>query len=519
MVGTLNCTASPVASKGHLVLRSLAIVMLAVALAVGGCAPPDSQTEDAGNKQQAEKAAKDSASEQKRPDPGPEGGADDDKNGKPTSSEPGEPNDEPEPRPAPPAASPAPEKVLASQYRHVNSGDYRAAYDLFDDRSRSLVSLKRYSAYFESAAPYEITSYSFPSARVQGEAASVVADLAVSSSNGEERYEVTQRLVREDSSWRVVMRDEQLASFAATGGNSSQSASASAGTAPGDPVGEFDATVTVSRVVDGDTVEISPAVGGITDVRLIGVDTPETKDPSEEVEPYGPEASAFATEELTGRSVGLEFGAERTDQYDRLLAYIYADEEMFNEDLVVEGYAQAYPYEPNTEYEGRFAAAQEEAKASGLGIWGLSLREQCLLANHGNGIGEGSPGCGASTASATASPEPTSSAPTSSGDLDCSDFGSQAEAQAALDADPSDPNGLDAEGDGEACEASSFGGGSTASPSAPSSASPSAAPSGGGGGAPSGTGDIDCDQVDGPIPTPPGDPDGLDGDGDGLACE
>ena len=32
-------------------------------------------------------------------------------------------------------------------------------------------------------------------------------------------------------------------------------------------------------------------------------------------------------------------------------------------------------------------------------------------------------------------------------------------------------------------------------------------------------GDIDCNQVDGPIPTSPGDPDNLDGDGDGLACE
>ncbi len=286
--------------------------------------------------------------------------------------------------------------------------------------------------------------------------------------------------------------------------------------------GDYDKTVTVSRVVDGDTVEISPAVGGINDVRLIGIDTPETVDPSEEVEPYGPEASTFATEELTGQSVGLEFGVERTDQYDRLLAYVYVGEEMFNEILVEEGYAQAYPYEPDTEYEDRFAAAQEEAKAPALGIWRLSLDEQCLLANHGNGIGEGSPGCGDGPASPTASPEPTSSAPPSSEDLDCSDFGSQAEAQAALDVDPSDPNGLDAEGDGQACEASSFDGGSTASSSASASASaspiaPSPAP--GGGGVPSGGGDIDCEEVDGPIPTPPGDPDGLDGDGDGLACE
>ena len=38
------------------------------------------------------------------------------------------------------------------------------------------------------------------------------------------------------------------------------------------------------------------------------------------------------------------------------------------------------------------------------------------------------------------------------GDLDCGDFASQAEAQAVLVADPSDPNGLDADNDGVACE-------------------------------------------------------------------
>jgi micrococcal nuclease len=236
----------------------------------------------------------------------------------------------------------------------------------------------------------------------------------------------------------------------------SSSASASASAAGG-----HDATAKVSRVVDGDTIEISPAVDGNEEVRLIGMDTPETKDPSEEVEPLGPEASAFATDELTGQSVGLEFDVEREDQYGRLLAYVYLGGKMFNEVLVDEGLAQAYPYEPNTRYEGRFAAAQEQARAAGIGIWGLSLSQQCLLADRGNGIGEGSPGCSGATASASASP------------------GASASASAS------------------------------ASPS-----SPSPSP---GGGAPSREGDIDCDQVNGPIPTPPGDPDGL--DGDGLACE
>jgi endonuclease YncB( thermonuclease family) len=56
----------------------------------------------------------------------------------------------------------------------------------------------------------------------------------------------------------------------------------------------------VARVVDGDTIEILPVIDGVEEVSLIGVDTPETKDPDEGVEPYGPEASDFATDELTG---------------------------------------------------------------------------------------------------------------------------------------------------------------------------------------------------------------------------
>lgn len=47
------------------------------------------------------------------------------------------------------------------------------------------------------------------------------------------------------------------------------------------------------------------------------------------------------------------------------------------------------------------------------------------------------------------SPSPSPSVPA---DLDCADFASQGEAQAVYDADPSDPHGLDADGDGVACE-------------------------------------------------------------------
>ena len=114
-------------------------------------------------------------------------------------------------------ADEAPEEVLASQYELVNAGAYGAAYDLFDSRSRQLVSREQYAAYFAARAPYEITGYSFSSVQVQGETATVVVDLVVSSSGGDESYTVAQPMVSEGGSWRTVMRDEQVAAFTAAG--------------------------------------------------------------------------------------------------------------------------------------------------------------------------------------------------------------------------------------------------------------------------------------------------------------
>ena len=161
---------------------------------------------------------------------------------------------------------------------------------------------------------------------------------------------------------------------------------------------EREQAVTVTRVVDGDTVEVSPAIGGKEDVRLIGVDTPETVDPNEDVQPYGPEASRFTTRELEGARVTLEFDQDREDRFDRLLAYVrLPDDTLYNERLLGRGYAQLETVAPNDRYEARFRRAQQRAREAGLGIWGLPKDQQCQLANLGNGIGEGSPGCGGAT--------------------------------------------------------------------------------------------------------------------------
>lgn len=127
--------------------------------------------------------------------------------------------------------------------------------------------------------------------------------------------------------------------------------------------------VSVTRVVDGDTIEVSPQIEGTSDVRLIGVDTPEVFGG---VEPCGPEASDFTTEQLEGQDVTLEFDEDRLDPYDRVLAYVWVpdlDGELFNELLVREGLARVFTVEPNVKYEDRFLAAERQAMDEDLGVW------------------------------------------------------------------------------------------------------------------------------------------------------
>src|SRR5215207_10365812 len=128
--------------------------------------------------------------------------------------------------------------------------------------------------------------------------------------------------------------------------------------------------VRVTRVVDGDTIEVSPGVVRTEDVGLIGVDTPEVF--GIEAQLCGREASDFTTEALGGQDVTLEFDVGRVDPYGRALAYVWVpdlDGELFNETLLRRGLARVLSVEPNVKYEDRFLTAEKEAKTKGIGVW------------------------------------------------------------------------------------------------------------------------------------------------------
>jgi micrococcal nuclease len=125
----------------------------------------------------------------------------------------------------------------------------------------------------------------------------------------------------------------------------------------------------VVRVVDGDTVEAR--VGGeIEDVRLIGIDTPETVKPGAPVECFGPQASRFTHRLLEGKRVRLVFGAERRDTYGRLLAYAYLGRRFFNPIPVRRGLARTLTIPPNDRFAPLFERLELRAARAGRGLWG-----------------------------------------------------------------------------------------------------------------------------------------------------
>ena len=69
----------------------------------------------------------------------------------------------------------------------------------------------------------------------------------------------------------------------------------------GPPVHAQTGTARVDRVIDGDTITVQ-LDGDRYTVRLTGVDTPETKHPTQGVEPYGPEAADYTAPATRGRN-------------------------------------------------------------------------------------------------------------------------------------------------------------------------------------------------------------------------
>ncbi len=142
--------------------------------------------------------------------------------------------------------------------------------------------------------------------------------------------------------------------------------------------------VTLIEVTDGDTIRVD--VGGREEpVRLILIDTPETRDPNNAPECFGQEATAYLSWMLSlGGDLYLETDVSDRDRFGRLLRYVwldFGDGEVYlvNEALVRAGYAAFSTFPPDVKYVDEIREAGQFAREHRYGLW-----SSCITDNEGD---------------------------------------------------------------------------------------------------------------------------------------
>lgn len=132
----------------------------------------------------------------------------------------------------------------------------------------------------------------------------------------------------------------------------------------------------VTKIIDGDTIGVT-IDGKYYKVRFIGINCPEY---TKEIEPYGKEATEYTNEKLYNKTIYLQKDVTDTDDYDRLLRYIWLEKvdeineetvkkSLFNYELVVNGLANSNYYKPNITLQDYLEQAEIYAKRHKIGMW------------------------------------------------------------------------------------------------------------------------------------------------------
>jgi micrococcal nuclease len=155
--------------------------------------------------------------------------------------------------------------------------------------------------------------------------------------------------------------------------------------------GPLAANATVRSVTDGDTITIelsnaerlSTETDGATfsqieKLRLIGIDTPETKRPNTSIECFAAESDRALRQLLPDQTpVFVELDIEHRDRYGRLLGYVFraSDGLFINHEMVRSGMAASLTFPPNVVYSDQFFQAAEAARGNNVGLWSTCASE------------------------------------------------------------------------------------------------------------------------------------------------
>ena len=155
-------------------------------------------------------------------------------------------------------------------------------------------------------------------------------------------------------------------------GSGTATPSSSATSSSSTPTSALGALVPVLSVIDGDTIAVR--IDGVRrKIRLIGVDTPETRKPDTSVQCFGKQASSKMQSLVQSRSVRLQADPSQgdTDKYGRSLRYVFtADGRNVAQLLIAGGFGREYTYDTAYRYQAPFRAAETAARRSRAGLWG-----------------------------------------------------------------------------------------------------------------------------------------------------
>lgn len=125
------------------------------------------------------------------------------------------------------------------------------------------------------------------------------------------------------------------------------------------PLGDSIRSTRVTRVLDGDTIEIESGER----VKYLGIDAPESG------RPFSTKATRENERLVAGRMVNLEFDVKRKDRFGRILAYVWVGDNLINREIVKNGYALSKVVQPNVKHKALILGAENEARIGCRGLW------------------------------------------------------------------------------------------------------------------------------------------------------
>ncbi len=129
--------------------------------------------------------------------------------------------------------------------------------------------------------------------------------------------------------------------------------------------------VTLDKCIDGDTARFN-IKGEVKTVRFLSINTPEIEHDDVMAEPFGEDASKYTCNLLKNASViKLQYDSksDKEDKYGRVLAWVFVDDDLLQEQIVREGLAEVKYVYNDYMYSSQLKDVELEAKNKGLGIW------------------------------------------------------------------------------------------------------------------------------------------------------